>query len=331
MMRDDSDVDLRIKALLGDDFARVGLGCWQIGGDWGEVSDATALNLLREAHDHGVCFLDTASGYGGGRSEKLIGAFLPTVPERPVVATKIGRPGSSEVDLAEHLRSVTERSAERLGVETIDLTQLHCWPMELLRRPVVWRTLGELRDQGLVRHYGASVESMEEARFCMKQEGLASLQIIFSLLRQHPRDEIFEQASRLGVALIVRLPLASGLLSGKMTKATSFAENDHRHYNRDGAAFHVGETFAGLPFDVGVELVEQIKPLMQGPGTLAQRAIRWVLDHDAVTVVIPGASRPQQVIENAEAAALVGFDREAHERLTAFYREHVAPQLRGQY
>ncbi|NJK91540.1 MAG: aldo/keto reductase [Blastochloris sp.] len=305
----------------------IGLGCWQLGGDWGEVSDAEALEILRASHEAGVRFLDTAAGYGAGRSERLIGQFLKEQSEAVFVATKIGRKEASEA----HLRTGVENSLQRLGVETLDLIQLHCWTMEHLRQHVVWETLRDLQKEGKIRQFGASVESVEEARFCMAQEGMVSLQIIFNLFRQHPRDEFFAEAQAKGVALIVRVPLASGLLSGKFCAETRFGAGDHRNYNKDGAAFHVGETFGGLTFEKGLELVEQLKSLLPGEPPLAALALRWILDHDAVTTVIPGASSIRQAVANAEASRLPALPVELHQKLAEFYRNQVAPHVRGQY
>lgn len=306
----------------------IGLGCWQLGGDWGEVSDAQALEILREAQSSGVTFFDTAAGYGGGRSERLLGQFRRESGGGEIfIATKIGRKEPTEV----HIRAGVEGSRERLGVETLDLIQLHCWPLEQLRQPVVWETLRSLQAEGKIARFGASVESVEEARFCMAQEGCVSLQIIFNLFRQHVRDEIFSEAKERGIALIVRVPLASGLLGGKFGKGTAFAENDHRNYNRDGAAFHVGETFGGLTFEKGLELVEKLRGILPSEPPLPEQALRWILDHDAVTTVIPGATRVGQVRDNAVASSLPSLSPELHVRLADFYRDEVAPYVRGQY
>ena len=325
---------MQSRTFADEQVTEIGLGCWQLGGDWGQVTEDEALEILRHAYDQGVRFLDTAAGYGSGRSERLIGRFLrelgPT--QDPVfVATKISRPPPSTDDLGEHLRRLTHQSLENLGVDALDLTQLHCYPPELLEKPEVWETLREMRAEGLIRHFGASVESVDEARFCTDQPGLASLQLIFSILRQHVRDEVFDLAKRRGIAIIVRLPLASGLLSGKMNRHTEFEASDHRHYNRDGGAFHVGETFAGLPFEKGVDLAERVRAMLPSSGTMAQGAIRWVLDHEAVTVVIPGASHARQAVDNAEASTLPPLEEPTHQQLAAFYRDEVAPHVRGRH
>jgi aryl-alcohol dehydrogenase-like predicted oxidoreductase len=320
--------------------SEIGLGCWQLGGsDWGDVPDEQALDTLRAAADAGVTFFDTADVYGLGRSETLIGRFLA---ERKAahakghlfVATKLGRfpePGWPENFSLTALRAHTEASLSRLGVEALDLTQLHCIPTEVMKRGEVFESLRTLRKEGKVRHWGASVESMAEAMLCVRQEGLVSLQIIFNIFRQKPLTELFGEARHRGVALIVRLPLASGLLGGKMSKATHFDGNDHRSYNRDGQKFNVGETFAGLRFDKGVELADALKPLVPQGMMMAQMALRWCLDFEAVSAVIPGAKSPAQARENAAVSDLRGLSDELHERLRTFYLDRVAAHVRGPY
>ena len=326
----------RLRTRVGE----IGLGCWQLGGaDWGDVSDEQALDTLRAAADAGVNFFDTADVYGLGRSESLIGQFLA---ERKVahakghlfVATKLGRfpdPGWPGNFTPEAMRRHTEASLKRLGVEALDLTQLHCVPPEVLQRGEVFDTLRTLHKEGKVRHFGASVESMAEAMACVRQEGLVSLQVIFNLFRQKPLTELFGEARHRGVALVVRLPLASGLLGGRMSKDTTFAPTDHRTYNRDGQKFNVGETFAGLRFEKGVELADALKPLVPPGMTMAQMALRWCLDFEAVTTVIPGAKSPEQARANAAASEMRGLSDELHERLRTFYLDRVAAHVRGPY
>jgi aryl-alcohol dehydrogenase-like predicted oxidoreductase len=315
--------------------SEVGLGCWQLGGMcWGDVDEDTAFDILSTAVEGGVTFLDTADVYGEGRSESLIGRFLKGRREDVFVATKIGRfprPGWPDNFAEDVLRAHTEASLERLGVEVLDLTQLHCIPTDVMREGAVFEWLRALRKEGKVRHFGASVESMDEALMCLEEEGLASLQIIFNIFRQKPIDVLFEKAERKGVALIVRLPLASGLLAGKFTKDTEFPENDHRSFNRDGQLFNVGETFAGLPFEKGVELAQAIRGLVPEGMTMAQMALRWILDHDAVSVVIPGASRAGQVVANVAVSDMPPLVPELHAKLTNLYSDEVAEHIRGPY
>lgn len=318
----------------GESVGEVGLGTWQLGGaDWGEVDERHALDTLRAATEGGVNFFDTADVYGLGRSEELIGKFLRETSERVFVATKLGRfpePGWPRNFSLEALRAHTEASLRRLGVETIELTQLHCIPTEVLREGEVFEHLRVLKREGKIRHFGVSVETSEEAALCLQQDDIASLQIIFNIFRQKP-IEFFDEAKVKGVALVVRLPLASGLLSGKFTKETQFAETDHRSYNREGQAFNVGETFAGLPFEMGVELADELKTLVPEGMTMAQMALRWILDFDAVSVVIPGARNPAQARANASAASLEPLGPELHTTLRELYQMRVAEHIRGPY
>ena len=319
----------------GPAVSEVGLGCWQLGGgDWGEVSEGDALAILHTSAEKGVTFFDTADVYGGGRSETLIGKFLKETSEPVFVATKLGRsgnPGGPENFTRAAIRSHTEASLKRLGIETLDLTQLHCIPGEVLARGEVFEWLRELQQEGKIRRFGTSVESMDEAQICLHQEGLASLQIIFNLFRQKPIDTLFDQALEKHIAIIVRLPLASGLLSGKYTQETQFAPSDHRTYNRNGEAFNVGETFAGLPFALGVELADALKPLVPSGLTLAQTALRWCLDFPAVTTVIPGAKNPAMAEANAAVSDLPPLSPDLHGTLRQFYDSRVAAHIRGPY
>ncbi|MCC2671514.1 MAG: aldo/keto reductase [Armatimonadetes bacterium] len=313
----------------------IGLGAWQIGGSWGEeIAEAEAIATLHAAVDSGVNFIDTADVYGDGRSESLIGRFLKERSDRLFVATKLGRggdPGWPGNFALEAMRKHTEASLSRLGVETLDLIQLHCIPTDELRRGEVFEHLRTLRQEGKIRHWGVSVESMEEAEICLDQDDLTSLQIIFNIFRQKPIHTIFSRAKTQSVGIIVRLPLASGLLSGKLSRETRFAETDHRNFNRDGQAFNVGETFAGLPYDAGVDLVDELRPLVPEGLTMAQLALRWCLDHDAVSVVIPGARNPEQARGNAAASDLPPLSTELHQRLSDWYEQRVAAQIRGPY
>jgi len=324
----------RIFGKTGRSVGEIGLGTWQLGADWGEVTEAEALDTLRAAVSSGVNFLDTADVYGGGRSESIIGKFLKETREPLFVATKLGRssvPGWPGNFTREAVRQHTEGSLKRLGVAALDLTQLHCVPHEVLKKGEVFGWLAELQREGKIKAYGASVESMDEALTCLDHAGCASLQIIFNLFRQKPIETIFARAQAQQVALIVRLPLASGLLSGKMTKARRFDANDHRNYNRDGQAFNVGETFAGLPFEKGVELADALKAFIPPGESMAEFAIRWCLDYDAVSVIIPGARNPEQARANARASALPRLSRETHQRLAEFYHKEVVAQIRGPY
>lgn len=327
-------MNYRVFADTGVQVSEVGLGTWQLGGsDWGDMDDERALATLRAAAEAGINFFDTADVYGLGRSESLIGEFLRRSPGEHFVATKLGRfpePGWPGNFTLAAIRKHTEASLRRLGVERIDLTQLHCIPAEVLRDGEVFEALRTLQREGKIRSFGVSVESAEEAELCLRQGGVAALQIIFNVFRPRPA-RFFDLAKQQGVALIVRLPLASGLLSGKLRHDTVFPANDHRNYNRDGQAFNVGETFAGLPFGRGVELAESLRSLVPEGMTMAELALRWILDFDAVTTVIPGASRPEQVLANARASALPPLGPELHQRLREFYEEGVEAHIRGPY
>lgn len=312
--------------------SEVGLGCWQLGADWGAVSDQDAHDILAKAIDSGINFFDTADVYGDGRSEKLIGSFLKSSKADVFVATKLGRRGIYPDNYSEAtIRAATEESLRRMQTDALDLTQLHCIPTEAMRQGEVFDWLRKLKAEGKIKSFGASVESIEEAQICLQQDGLSSLQIIFNVFRQKPIAELFDAAKAKSVALIVRLPLASGLLGGKLTKQSDFAAGDHRNYNRDGQFFNVGETFAGLPFELGVELAEQLRQFVPTEMTMAQWAVRWILDHEAVTVVIPGATKISQVADNASATDLPPLGEEVHRQLQKFYEQKVAQHIRGPY
>ena len=317
--------------------SEVGLGTWQLGGsEWGDVPEESAMQILESAADCGVTFIDTADIYGQGRSESLIGRFLKgrSDASRFFVATKLGRspdPGWPQNFEAATIRLHTEQSLRRLGVEALDLTQTHCIPAEVMQRDEVWSALRELKTAGKIKAFGASVESVEEGLHCLQVEGLASLQIIFNVFRQKPIQQLIPQAMERGVAIIVRLPLASGLLAGKWTRDSRFGERDHRTFNADGQAFNVGETFAGLPFEKGLELVEQLRPIIPQGWPMSEWALRWCLDFPQVTTVIPGATRVEQVRSNARASDLAPLPASVHEQLRQLYRERVSPCIRGKY
>jgi len=316
----------------GFNASEVGLGCWQIGSSWGFIPDKTAADILAAAYDNGVNFYDTADVYGAGRSEKFIGKFIKGKKDI-FVATKVGRSDSLYPDnfTEKAVTACIETSLKRLGVETIDLIQLHCVPPEILQQGDIFELMRKLKKAGKIKNWGASVESIDEALVCMQQDDCISLQIIFNIFRQKPIDTIFEQAKKQNVALIIRLPVASGLLTGKLTKQSTFAESDHRNFNRDGRAFNVGETFAGLPFEKGIDLADQLKDFVPKGMTMAQFALRWILDFDAVSVIIPGASKPQQAVDNAKASDLPPLDKDLHETLKDFYESKVKMYIRGPY
>lgn len=318
----------------GAPVSEVGLGCWQIGGDqWGDVTDDAALGVLRASIEAGVTFLDTADVYGAGRSEELIGRFLKEFPrEKLFIASKFGRfprPGMPANFAPKQIREHTENSLKRLGIDCLDCTQLHCIPLDHLTKPEVWDTVRALQKEGKIKRFGASVESTAEARACLAQPDLASLQLIFNIFRQTPSTELFDECQKRGVAVIVRLPLASGLLAGKYTPRSTFAPTDHRSYNRNGEKFNVGETFAGLGFEKGLELTEKLRPLVPAGYTMAQMALRWCLDFPAVTTIIPGARHREQALANASASDLAPLPPELRTKLREFFVNDVKPAVRG--
>jgi aryl-alcohol dehydrogenase-like predicted oxidoreductase len=310
--------------------SEIGLGAWQLGSDWGHVDEETAMATLHRAVDLGVNFIDTADVYGDGLSERRIGRLRQERKELFYVATKAGRrlnPHTAESYTKENLARFVERSLRNLGVETLDLLQLHCPPTEVYYRPEVFEALEDLKGEGKIQHYGVSVEKVEEGLKAIEYPGVESVQIIFNIFRQRPAELFFREAERRNVAVIVRVPLASGLLSGKMTRQTVFPPEDHRNYNREGKAFDVGETFAGVPFEVGLEAVEALRPLVPEGVTMAQFALRWILTFDAVSVVIPGAKRPAQVEENVAASRLPALSPEQMERVREVYDKYVRPYV----
>lgn len=313
--------------------SEIGLGCWQFGGDFGPVDNEEAEATMEAAIQVGINFFDTANVYGSGQSESWIGNYLSKSRETVFVATKYGRgPGvyPDGYSLA-GMRQQTLDAIERLRVEQIDLLQLHCVPTEILRQGEVFDWLRTLQQEGLIAHFGASIETVEEGLICLEQPGLTTLQVIFNVLRQKPAHELFPEAQKKGVGVIVRLPLASGLLSGKFTPQTQFAETDHRHYNRNGECFNVGETFAGLPFEKGVELAEGLRGFLPEGFSMVDLALRWILDHQAVTTVIAGAKRVEQVIANTRASRLPRLTPELHQQLAQYYAAQVREHIRGPY
>ncbi len=313
--------------------SEMGLGCWQFGGDFGPMEKQTAISILKTSEEEGVTFFDTADVYGNGRSESIIGEYLSGRNHGITVATKFGREQGVYPDgyNEKTLREKTEDSLKRLKVEALDLLQLHCIPMKYLKSGEIFEWLGKLKSEGKIRHFGASVETVEEGLVCLEAEGTTSLQIIFNIFRQKPLKKLMPKAKKQGVGIIVRLPLASGLLAGKFTRDSTFPKTDHRNFNRDGQMFNVGETFAGLPFEKGVELADQLKPLVPDGMTMAQMSLRWILDHDEVSVIIPGASRIAQAIDNAQSSDLPRLSDDLHKKLASFYEEEVHEHIRGPY
>jgi aryl-alcohol dehydrogenase-like predicted oxidoreductase len=308
----------------------IGLGAWQLGADWGEVAEDDALATLGAAVDGGVTFLDTADVYGDGRSEQLIGTFLKTRPDADItVATKMGRrvPQVPEAYTLENFRAWNDRSRRNLGVDTLDLVQLHCPPTAVYSTDEVFDALDTLVDEGRVAAYGVSVETRAEALTAIARPGVASVQLILNMLRLGPLTDVLPAAREAGVGIIARVPLASGLLSGKYDQNTTFAADDHRSYTRHGEAFDVGETFSGVDFATGLEAVRRLAPLVPDGATMAQFALRWIVDQPGVSVVIPGARNPKQAAGNAAAAGLAPLTEEQLAAVQHVYDELIAPQI----
>jgi aryl-alcohol dehydrogenase-like predicted oxidoreductase len=310
--------------------SEIGLGCWQLGGDFGPVSDQTASDILKAARSLDVNFWDTADVYGGGQSEERIGTFKDK--KGVLVATKLGRGGQFEGMTRYSKARVKDSlagSIKRLGVEVLDLAQLHCIPIDVLRDGEIFTWMDDMRGAGMIRHWGASVQTVEEGMLAMRSDTCAALQTIFNLFRQDAVDSLLPAAAKANVGIIVRLPLASGLLSGKMSKTTTFTSGDHRNYNRDGDAFYVGETFSGLPFDKGVAFADQLKHWLPSGMTLADLALRWILDQPAVSTIIAGVTRPDQLKSNAAVSRMDPLEPALVEKLKDFYLEKVRPEVRG--
>ena len=327
---------MNYRAFKDQEIAEVGLGTWQLGSaDWGKVDEEAAMGILKAYVDAGGNFIDTADVYGMGVSEQLIGKFLKTINQEVFVATKLGRRGDQENGWPQNfsyeaMKKQTEDSLKHLGLSQLFLQQLHCIPTEEMRSGEVFDHLRRLQSEGLIKHFGASVETSEEALLCLEQEGLASLQMIFNLFRQHVADEVFAKAKEKGVALIIRVPLASGLLSGKFEENTTFSSKDHRNFNANGDQFNAGETFSGIEFKEGVKLSNTIKTLLPDE-RMAQWSIRWILDHPEVTTVIPGASKVSHVESNVEASQLEPLSAAVHNTLRELYDREIHDKIRGHY
>ena len=287
--------------------SEIGLGCWAIGSEWGDVSKEDANEVLKTSLDNGVNFFDTADVYGDGRSEQFIGELLQSTSEKIYVATKSGRrlnPHNSDGYNSQNIESFIDRSLKNLGVECIDLLQLHCPPSDVCSKKETYEMMDDIVKKGKILHYGVSVEKVSEALDAIQFPNVKSIQIIFNMFRQKPSEEFFKEAAKRDVAIIVRVPLASGLLTGKMTKDSSFPANDHRNYNIKGEAFDVGETFSGVSFEKGLLAVEELKQLLPENFTMADLALKWILMHDEVTVAIPGAKNKQQASLNINSVYL---------------------------
>lgn len=327
-------MERRVLGRTGREVGVVGLGAWQLGADWGEVSDDDALAVLSAAVDSGVSLIDTADVYGDGRSERLIGRFLRARPDAGVmVATKMGRrvPQQPDAYTLDNFRAWTDRSRANLGVDTLELVQLHCPPSIVFETGAVYDALDTLVDEKRIAAYGVSVETRAEALAAIARPGVATVQIILNMLRLGPLDDVLPAARAAGVGIIARVPLASGLLTGRYDERTVFPENDHRNYNRHGESFDVGETFSGVDYATGLAAVRRLAPLVPPGAAMAQLALRWIIDQPGVSVVIPGARNARQAQGNAAAAGLAPLSGDVLRQVREVYDELIAPQVAGRW
>jgi aryl-alcohol dehydrogenase-like predicted oxidoreductase len=327
-------VEQRILGRTGRPVSVVGLGTWQLGSDWGDVDETTALDILAASVEAGVTLFDTADVYGDGRSEQLIGRFLREHPDADVlVATKMGRrvDQQPENSTLANFRDWNDRSRRNLGVDRLDLVQLHCPPTPVYRSDEVFDALDTMVDEGRIANYGVSVERTDEAVTAIARPNVASVQIILNAFRQKPLDSVLPAADAAGVGILARVPLASGLLSGRYTKQTTFAADDHRNYNRHGEAFDVGETFAGIDFETGVDAAQEFAALAGGAVTPAQLALRWIIDQPGVTTVIPGARNVEQAQGNAAAAALDQLTPGEQDAIRDLYDRRIRAQVHDKW
>lgn len=314
----------------GWEVSEIGFGAWAIGAEWGVVSEDDALAALHTSIDYGVNFIDTADVYGDGRSERLVSKVLKERSERIYVATKAGRrldPHVAEGFTRENLTRFVERSLKNLDVETLDLVQLHCPPYQVYYMPEVFGILDDLVQEGKLRYYGVSVEKVEEAIKVIRFPNVQSVQIIFNIFRLRPSEMFFQLAKENQVGILARVPLASGLLSGKMSADTSFPNNDHRNFNRYGQSFDIGETFSGVDFETGLKAVEALRPLLRDGETMAQFALRWILMYDAISLAIPGAKNTQQAKDNALAADFPPLSEQTMAETRRIYDQYIRAQV----
>jgi aryl-alcohol dehydrogenase-like predicted oxidoreductase len=319
-------MEQRILGKTGRPVSVIGLGTWQLGADWGDVDESTALDILTASVGDGVTLFDTADVYGDGRSEQLIGRFLKEQPDSGVfVATKMGRRAEQvpENYVLPNFREWNDRSRRNLGVDRLDLVQLHTPPSAVYSSAEVYDALDTLVDEGRIANYGVSVERVDEALEALRHPGVASIQIILNAFRLKPLEQVLPRAAEAGVGILARVPLASGLLSGRYTRETTFAADDHRSYNRHGEAFDVGETFAGVDFETGVSAAHEFASLPPDGVTPAQFALRWIVDQPGVTAVIPGARSVEQARANAAAEAVAPLDDAALAAVTDLYDRRI--------
>jgi aryl-alcohol dehydrogenase-like predicted oxidoreductase len=312
----------------------VSFGAWAIGGAWGSVSDSDSLAALHQAIDCGVNFIDTADVYGDGRSERLIAQLKKSRKEQIVVATKAGRrlpKQTVEGYSRQNLTAWVEDSLRNLATDSLDLLQLHCPPTALYDAPDVFGMLDDLIGEGKIRHYGVSVEKLEEARKAAKYPNLQTVQIIFNCFRQRPAEEFFALAKQKQIGILARVPLASGLLTGKFKPDSTFAKDDHRNFNRHGEAFDMGETFSGVDYNIGLEAAEEMRSLVPTGVSMSEFALRWILMFDAVTCAIPGGKRPEQVADNCRASDLPPLSDHAMKEVRRIYDEKIRPLVQERW
>jgi aryl-alcohol dehydrogenase-like predicted oxidoreductase len=327
-------MEQRTAGRVGRAMSVIGLGTWQLGADWGQVDDKDALAVLGAAAESGVTFLDTADVYGDGRSEQLIGQFLASNPGLPVmVATKMGRRVAQDPALYTlgNFRAWTDRSRANLGVDVLDLVQLHCPPTPVYSSDDVYDALDTLVAEQRVAAYGVSVETCDQALAAIARPGTASVQIILNAFRRKPLEKVLPAAQAAGVAIIARVPLASGLLSGKYTHSSTFGADDHRSYNRHGEAFDAGETFSGVDYDTGVDAAREFAAIAPAGPSTAQAALRWVIQQPGVTTVIPGARSPEQARQNAAAAAQPPLTRAELSAIEDLYDRRIRPLVHDRW
>jgi aryl-alcohol dehydrogenase-like predicted oxidoreductase len=315
---------------IGWDVSEIGFGAWAVGGSWGVVNDEQSIAAMRRALELGVNFFDTADVYGDGRSERLLGRLRKETKAPFHVATKAGRRLSPHVAAGynrENLAAFIDRSLENLGVDSLELVQLHCPPTDTYYRPDTFAAMDDLVKAGKVQHYGVSVERVEEGLKAMEFPNVESIQIIFNMFRQRPAERFLAEAQRRGVATIIRVPLASGMLTGKLTAESTFEPDDHRNFNRHGEAFDVGETFSGVPYEVGLKAVEELKSLVPAGASLAQLALRWILMFEGVSSIIPGGKNPRQVEDNSGASALSALTEQQMRSVRTIYDRYIRPSV----
>ena len=314
----------------GWNISEVGLGCWQIGWSWGDVRDEDARSLLKEALDNGINFFDTSDMYGDGRSEKFLGELIKFTSEKIYVTTKLGRrtrgtnyPGGYK---HKHMEEFIDRSLVNLGIDCIDLVQLHCPPIEICKQKETYQLMDQLVKKGKILYYGVSVHTIADAIEAIKFPNVKSIQLVFNIFRQKPIEFFLREAGKRNIAIIARGPLASGLLTGKITKETKFSENDHRNYNLNGEAFDVGDTFSGVNFDKGIQAVEELKKIVPKNFSLSDLSLKWILAHKEISVVIPGATNKLEVRNNSRVSDLENIEY-LLPKINSIYEEFIKPDV----